>query len=75
MSIVAMSPAEFGLAAICVDCGKDPRNRWGSPLPKRSPKNLAVEHIEETFRIHPWLLEMQVGALARAIRDSVVSSA
>ena len=60
--------------SLCPDCVRPGRNRWGSPLPKRSPDNLSFEHIEATFRLHPWLETSRLGALARALRDSVASN-
>ncbi len=48
------------------------RNRWGAPLSKTSPDNLAFEHIEETFQIHPWLRGTRLAALIENLHDAVV---
>lgn len=61
---------------LCVDCIlQRPRNRWGTPLPKKNPDNMGVEHIEETLRIHPWLRGTRLGALVETLRDAMVMGA
>lgn len=59
--------------SLCDRCGLNPpRNRWGRRLPKKFPETLTPEHIEETLRIHPWLADSRLGALARTLRDHEV---
>ena len=75
MTAVVERPT-FQPVALCPDCGtRPPRNRWGHPLPKRFPETLTPEHVDNTLRLHPWLTESRLGALAANLRDGVVMGA